>query len=160
MEACRDIESCNADPARQELIIQFLSDTSGAIQNVNYSFLPAGSDVLFVFDSTYFVAEEDTIIYGTFVPEGDSILLPEGNRAALDLDANRDSITYYFILPDGTIPDTLNLRYNREFSIYDPECPPSLTYVNIDTVSQTFDSLKIVGTVTDVQITTHIEIYL
>lgn len=162
MDACRDIDNCEADDNRDFMIIRFYeSDTTSLIsKNVNFSFLAEGAQTLISMDSVDKVFDVDTTIYDIFLEAGDTLRIPEGNAVGLPLNAAADAIIYYCVLPNLQISDTLQLSYFKEYSVFDPECSPSLTYVNIDTISQTFDSLAIVGRVTNRQLTTNIEIYL
>lgn len=134
-------------------------------KNVNFTFVldgsnPGGLPYGFPMDSVDKVFDKDTVIYGYELKAGDTLRIPEGNAIALPLNAAADTVTYFCLLPDGQYTDTFRLKYGREFSIYDKDCDPSLTYINLDTVSQTFDSMVVSGNVTNIQISTNIEVYL
>jgi len=161
ISSCRDIENCSADDNTQNLIISFFDiESPQSSEDVFYSFQAEGSLIRFVLDTTSFVFQNDTTVFGIFIPAGDSLRLPQGNIVSLPLNPLEDLVTYYFYLPDNSVPDTLSLSYKRAFSIFDPECPASLTFTEIDTIKHTFDSLVISNSTTNILLNQNIEIYL
>ena len=78
---------------------------------------------------------------------------------AIGLSLNPQDTSLSFLFDSDTNDYVLNVRYDTEFTIFDPECDPSLTFLNLDTLSSSFDSTAIRGTVTNRQLTTNFEVY-
>ena len=77
----------------------------------------------------------------------------------LPLNPQDTTNTFFFDSIINDQKDTLKVRYNTAFSIFNPDCEPSLQFINLDTINQTFDSTAVVGSQTNSQIATNIEIY-
>lgn len=77
----------------------------------------------------------------------------------INLELNALDTTATFLFDSDTTDYLLRVRYDKEFSIFDPDCDPSLTFTNLDTLSSTFDSTSVVGVITNRQLTTNIEVY-
>lgn len=75
----------------------------------------------------------------------------------LPLDPMDTSLTFLF--DTDTLDYTLKVRYDPEFSLFDPGCDPSLIFTGLDTLNSTFDSTAIIGRVTDRLLPKNIEVY-
>ena len=53
-----------------------------------------------------------------------------------------DTATAFFFDSD-TNDYSLQVRFDKEFSLFDPACDPSWTFVGLDTLSSTFDSTAV-----------------
>lgn len=134
LTGCQDIENCDADENYEFMIIDFYDLSTQEEKQV-------GFEVSTPFES-----------YGFSTYSDDSTSL------ALYLNPADTTATFYF---DSDTLDqfTLQVSYQKQFSIFDPECPASVAYTSLDTVAQTFDSTVVVGTITNAQIGTNVEIY-
>lgn len=130
--ACNDIENCETDDALDFMIVRFYNKVTK--QPVKVGFAISASN------SPY-----------QFVPFTDS------TGVGLPLDPDQNEISFLF--DSTTTQYELVMSYEVEASIFDPDCEPSLTYIKLDTVRQTFDSTVVVGTVTNRQLSTNVEIY-
>lgn len=130
--SCRDIEDCNADENLNYVVLRFYDKETKGTRKIG------------------FVTTEVSSPY-TFVPTTDS--------TAIVLPLNPEDTVVQYLFDSDTLDFVLRFRYDREISIFDPECAPSISYSEIDTLNQTFDSLAITGTVANRQIDTHFEAY-
>ena len=130
--SCQDIENCRTDDNLDYMILEFHDLESQSTKKVGF--------VITALESPYRYALSDD---STFV--------------ALPLDPE-DTVTT-FLFDSDTSHFEVEMRYDPEFSIFDPACDPSITFLNLDTVRYTFDSLSIPGTVTNRQISTNVEVY-
>lgn len=78
---------------------------------------------------------------------------------AIGLSLDPEDTTALFLFDTDTIDHAIRVRYRTEISIFDPDCDPSVLFIGLDTLSSTFDSTAIIGTVTDRELTTNIEVY-
>ncbi|MEP1096176.1 MAG: hypothetical protein ABJG78_13765 [Cyclobacteriaceae bacterium] len=67
--------------------------------------------------------------------------------------------TGMFLFDSDTNDYSIQVRYNASFSLFDPNCEPSLFFSGLDTLNSSFDSTAIIGIVTNRQLTTNIEVY-
>lgn len=130
--ACNDIENCETDDALDFMIVRFYNKQTKRPVKVGFTISASNSPY-------------------QFVPFTDS------TGVGLPLDPNQNEVTFLF--DSTTTQYELVMSYEVEASIFDPDCEPSLTYVELDTVRQTFDSTVVVGTVTNRQLNTNVEIY-
>lgn len=130
--ACSDIENCGADQNIRYMIVRFFDLETEVAKKVGFTI---GSGLV-----TYgegFFSTDSTIVF-------------------LPLNPNEDAASFFFI--SDTSNHQLEVNYSTEFSIFDPDCDPSINFNNIDTVQQTFDSTVVVSPITNI-FTTNIEIY-
>jgi len=133
--SCNDIENCDTNDQLDVFILRFYDlDTQGP-------------------KKTAFQVSSDSLVYGEGFYSNDSMAI------RLPLDPNETSITYQFDSIDTDIRHRLTLSYQTNVSIFDPDCLPSFYYSSLDTVSHTFDSLAIPGTITNRQLATNVEVY-
>ncbi|WP_425389721.1 hypothetical protein [Ekhidna sp.] len=130
--SCQDIENCGTDDNRDFMILEFRDIESQATRKVGFMVTAEDSPYRFALSSD-----------STFV--------------ALPL--NPEDTVSTFLFDSDSSHFEVEMRYDPEFSIFDPACNPSITFLNLDTVRYTFDSLSIPGTVTNRQISTNVEVY-
>ncbi|MEQ8626307.1 hypothetical protein [Ekhidna sp.] len=131
--SCQDIENCGTDENLDFMILRFFDYETQNAKKIGFTITAENSPYSF----TPF--EDST---GVGLP-----LNPE------------DPITTFFFDSD-TSHFELEISYEKvEVSIFDPKCDPSYTYLGLDTVRYTFDSLSIPGTVTNRQLNTNVEVY-
>ena len=89
-------------------------------------------------DNTFFSG-----VTGIFA-ENDQPIRPDsaGFFTGLPLDPTDTTASFIFTFADGS-QITIAFRYDREQSLISPECGPDQRYFNLDTISHTFDSLRI-----------------
>ncbi len=143
--SCQEIENCGTDDNTDFIIVRFFDLETEAPKTVGFTFTVEGSPYNFVFLADTTIVGTDT----TIVSDSTFILFPlnpltETTRLQFDSDTSS-----HFV----------ELSYETSYSIFDEACDPSLTFVNIDTVSQSFDSTVVVGNVTNRLLDTNVEIY-
>ena len=130
--ACNDINDCDSDSNEKFMIIRFFDAESKSAKKVGFRVTETETN-------TAFGLSEDSL--------------------AIGLSLNPQDTSLSFLFDSDTNDYVLNVRYDTEFTIFDPECDPSLTFLNLDTLSSSFDSTAIQGTVTNRQLTTNFEVY-
>lgn len=143
---CGDIDNCQTDPNVAAMIVRFYDLESKEAKKVGFEFTAQDSPYRFVFAA-------DT----TISTAGDTTIVSDSTYIVLPLNQEADFSTFFF--NSDTSSHELMISYSKEFSIFDPDCEPSLTFVNLDTLSQTFDSTVVVNNFTNRQLDTNIEIY-
>lgn len=136
--SCQDIENCDTDDNRDFIIVRFFDLQSQDPKTVGFTFSVEGSPYQWRFLADTTIVSDSTFILLPLNP------LTETTRLQFDTDTSS-----HFI----------ELSYLTEYTIFDPACDPSLTFTNIDTVRQSFDSTIVVGTVTNRQLDTNVEVY-
>lgn len=130
--ACEDIENCDTNDDRDFMIVRFYDLETQSDKKVGFT-IGTGS-----------------INYeGIFSDDSTTIVLPLNPT---------DTTTSFFFISD-TSNHQLVMRHDTQYSIFDPKCDPSITFLNLDTLQQTFDSTVVVGDVTNRLVTTNVEIY-
>lgn len=132
--SCGDIDSCTSDSNQEFMILRFYDAETLAAKKVGFRIS----------------ANESTLLFG-FGTDSDSLAI------GLPLDPEDTTVLFHF--DTDTIDHTLHVKYKTEISIFDPNCDPSVLFIGLDTLSSTFDSTAIIGTVTDRELTTNIEVY-
>lgn len=130
--SCEDIENCNADDNLEVMIVRFFDLENESAKKVGFS-----------------IGSGSTVFSGIFSEDSTSIVLP--------LDPAASTTSFFFV--SDTSNHELVMQHEAQFSIFDDKCDPSITFFNLDTVRQTFDSTVVVGTVTNRQLSTNVEIY-
>lgn len=130
--ACNDIENCDANNDLSFLTIAFYDAESIEAKKVGFS-----------------IGSGDTEYTGIYFEDSTAAILP--------LNPLESEISFFFI--SDTSEHELTLSYNLQVSIFDPDCDASVTFTGLDTLSYSFDSLAIPGTVTNRQIDTNVEVY-
>lgn len=144
--SCQDIENCGTDDNRDFLIVRFFDIETKDPKTVGFIFTVEDSPYQFRFLA-------DTIISSS----GDTTINSDSTFVLLPLNPSASSTRLLF--DSDTSNHFIELGYNTEYSIFDEDCEPSLTFTNIDTLSYSFDSLSIPGTVTNRQLDTNVEVY-
>lgn len=134
LTACSDIENCDTNDDLSFMTVRFFDKETKVSKQMGFTITADNSPY-------------------TFVPFEDS------TGISLALDPNSDQTTFHFDSLGTSVRYDLIMSYDLQVSIFDPKCDPSLTFINLDTVSQTFDSTVVVGTVTNRQLSTNVEIY-
>lgn len=134
ISGCQDIDSCGADPNVNYMVIRFFDLETKEAKNIGFEIISDNPRVQFLIAPDTTIVEEDT----TIVNETEVLALP--------FNVEENTITYFF--NSDTSNHELVIKYDKEFSIFDPDCEPSLTFTNLDTIRQTFDSTVIVSRVT------------
>lgn len=130
--SCSDIDRCESDSNLSFMIVRFYDIETTSSKKVGFRI--SADD-----DPRLFELEDDSLEVGLFLNPIDT------------------TTTFYF--DTDTMDYSLQVRYNQEFSIFDPACDPSLTFIGLDTLSSSFDSTVVVGRVTNAQLPTNIEVY-
>ncbi len=130
--SCQDIENCGTDDNFDFMIVRFFDLESQSAKKVGF-----------------IIGSGNTAFSNIYSEDSTAIVLP--------LDPV-DTTTSFFFISD-TSNHELIVRHDVEFSIFDPQCDPSITFLNLDTLQQTFDSTVVVGTVTNRQLDTNVEVY-
>ena len=81
-------------------------------------------------------------VTGVFADNGQSTVVSDTIFEGLFLDPTDTTASFIFTFADGS-QRTIAFRYDREQSLISPECGPDQQYFNLDTISHTFDSLRI-----------------
>ena len=134
LAACQDIENCDTNDEQRFMILAFLDKETNAAKTVNFA-----------------------------ITSGSTVLLndPEASYSSigLPLDPNSESVTFLFDSVGTAVSYQLKIGYETQISIFDEDCDPSITFLNLDTIRYTFDSLSIPGTVTNRQIDTNVQVF-
>ena len=144
--SCQDIENCGTDDIRDFVIVRFFDLESQEPKKVGFIFTIEGST-----DSFHFLA--DTTISST----NDITIVSDSTFILFPLNPLTETTKLQF--DSDTSSHFVELSYEPSYSIFDSACEPSLTFMNIDTVRQTFDSTVVAGTATNRQISTNVEVY-
>lgn len=130
--ACNDIENCDANDELDFMVVRFFDKDTEQAKKMGFTITSSNSPY-------------------QFVPFEDS------TGVGLPLEPDAESTIFSFV--SDTSSHQLVMSYDVQASIFDPKCDPSFTFLNLDTLSQTFDSTVVVGTVTNRQLSTNVEIY-
>ncbi len=143
--ACGDIENCGTDQNLEFMFVRFFDKETKQAKKVGFEVFSSDPFVQFLLPAV------------TKIEDGDTTIVREAEVLGLPLNTESSTISYFF--NSDTSSHELVVSYDREVSIFDPDCEPSLTFINLDTVRQTFDSTVVVSRITNIFITTNIEIY-
>ena len=131
--SCQEIENCDTNNDLNFMIVRFFDLESSASKKIGFVITAENSPF-------------------SFTPFEDS------TGVGLPLNPNDTTTTFFF--DSDTSHFELEMSYDElQVTIFDPKCDPSYTYIGLDTVRQTFDSTVVVGTVTNRQLSTNVEIY-
>ena len=131
--SCNDIENCNADDNTSFLIVGYNNfKTKGGRSDVGFRVQEV--------NSPYTIS--------AFV---------DSTAIGLPLNPEDTVVTYTFTTDSSSFQ--LQVRYDREFSVFDAACEPSITFTGLDTLTQTFDSLVIESRIANREIDTNLEVY-
>ncbi|WP_436514407.1 hypothetical protein [Ekhidna sp. To15] len=131
--SCQDIENCDTNDDLDFMVVRFYDIESESSKKVGFTITAENSPY-------------------SFTPFTDS--------TGVGLPLNPEDTTTTFFFDSDTSHFELEISYDElQVTIFDPQCDPSYTFIGIDTVRQTFDSTVVVGTVTNRQISTNVEIY-
>lgn len=158
--SCREDENCATDDSREFVVLRFYDLETKAVKSVGFRFIVDDSPYAwrFLADTTITIADTTIVNSDTTIVPADTTIVSDSTFVLLPLNPNDSSVIYRFT--SDTSNHLLELRYDVSYSIYDPSCVPSLLFINIDTVRQTFDSTIVVGPATIRQLDTNVEIYL
>lgn len=172
--ACQDIENCGTDDSLDFIVVRFRDIETQESKTVGFRFSVDNSpyqwrflaDTTIVPSDTTIVPADTSVVDGeTVITPADTTIIPADTTIVSDstfvlFPLNPDTETTTFRFDTDTSNHVMELSYEVEYSIFDPECEPSLTFKKIDTVRHTFDSLSIPGRVTNRQLSTNVEIFL
>ncbi len=130
--SCNDIENCDTNDEQDFMVLRFFDLATQSTKKVGFTITAS--------DSPY-----------QFVPFDDS------TGIGLPLNPNTDQTSFLFT-SDTSIFE-LVISYDLQLSLFDDACDPSFVFSNLDTVSYTFDSLSIPGTITNRQLDTNVEVF-
>lgn len=131
--SCQDIENCDTNDDLDFMVVRFYDRESESPKKVGFTITAENSPY-------------------SFTPFTDS--------TGVGLPLNPGDTTTIFFFDSDTSHFELEISYDElQVTIFDPKCDPSYTFIGLDTVRQTFDSTVVVGTVTNRQISTNVEIY-
>ena len=130
--SCGDIDNCTSDSNTSFMIIRFFDFETKAAKKVGFRVSTDESPDLFGLST-------DSLAIGLPLDPLDTALV--------------------FLFDSDTNDYSLQIRYEPDVSIFDPDCDPSLFFSGLDTLSSSFDSTAIIGVVTNRQLTTNIEVY-
>lgn len=132
--ACQDIENCDANDEQRFMVVRFLEKESGQPKEANFSITDSGSPIEF-------------------------LILEDLTGVALPLNPNSETATFFFDSLETNVHFELEMGYKTQVSVFDEACDPSFTFINLDTVRYTFDSLSIPGRITNRQIETNVQVF-
>lgn len=133
MVSCQDIENCDTDDNLDFMILEFHDLESKATKKVGFVVTAENSPYRFP------LSDDSTLV-------------------ALPLNPDDPTTTFFF--ESDTSNFEVEMSYeDLEITIFDPKCDPSYSFIGLDTVRYSFDSLSIPGTVTNRQISTNVEVY-
>ncbi len=133
--SCCEIENCNANDELDFFVLRFFQKDDLTRKKVAFKVTSGDVD------------------YGlNYAKDSTSIELP--------LDPNKEVVTFRFDSLDSDVSHELTLSYETQVSIFDPKCPPSFYFMNLDTIAYTFDSVSIPGKLTNVQLDTNVEVFI
>ena len=131
--ACQDIENCDTNDEWGFMFVQFLDKETNDVKPVRFT--------VFADDLTAFVPDTSYTSLG------------------LHLNPNAESVVFRFDSVGTAITFEMEISYETQFSIFDDDCDPSLTFVNLDTVRYSFDSLSIPTQITNRLIDTNVQVF-
>ena len=132
--SCQDIENCDTDDNWGIMIVRFFDFETKDAKKIGFA-IGTGN-----------------------IRYGESFFSEDSTFIGLPLNPDQKTTTFYF--ESDTSRFELEMSYeDLEVSIFDPKCDPSYTFLGLDTVRYTFDSLSIPGTVTNRQLSTNVEVY-
>lgn len=140
MASCSDIDSCDANDEQNFMVLDFHRLESRASLKVGFR-----------------VTSGDEVFGEGVYEDGDYAYSEDSTSINLPLDPNSETTSFQF--ESDTSSFEITLGYEINVSIFDPDCPPSFFYSGLDTLSHSFDSLSIPGTITNSQIETNVEVY-
>lgn len=129
---CSDIDNCTSDSNTSFMIVRFFDFETKESKKVGFRV------------ST----DESAELFGLST---DSL--------AIGLPLDPLDTTVLFLFDSDTSDYSLQVRYNTDVSLFDPDCDASLFFSGLDTLNSSFDSTAIIGIVTNRQLTTNIEVY-
>ena len=129
---CNDIEQCTSDSSLSYMVVRFYDAETKATKKSGFRITRSGSSELIDL-------------------RNDSL--------GVELALNPLDTVQTFVFDTDTIDYTMQVRYDAEFSIFDPDCDPSLVFTGLDTLSSSFDSTAIIGIITDRQLPSNFEVY-
>lgn len=131
--SCEEIENCGTNDELDFMVVRFYDLQSEASKKIGFTITADNSPY-------------------SFSPFTDS--------TGVGLPLNPDDPTTTFFFDSDTSHFEMEISYDeKQVTIFDPKCDPSYTFIGLDTVRQTFDSTVVVGTVTNRQISTNVEVY-
>lgn len=134
--ACQDIANCDTNDEQSFMILEFLDKETEEPIKTGFTITATGSPYAFI----------------PFRDDSSAVRLP--------LNPNEGSVTFYFDSLDTSIRYELEMSYGTQVSIFDEDCPPSITFMNLDTLRHTFSAVKIPGTITNRLIETNVQVFL
>lgn len=144
--ACQDIENCDTNDEWRFIVVSFFSIEDNTPKAVDFSFTAENSPYIYSFLADTTITDGDT----TIVSDSTFILLP----------LNPETTTTTFFFDSDTASYMIEFSYDLQVSIFDEGCPPSISFMNLDTVRYSFDSLSIPGRITNRLIETNVEVFL
>ncbi|WP_420576655.1 hypothetical protein [Ekhidna sp.] len=131
--SCQDIENCGTDDNLDFMILRFFDYETQNAKKIGFTITAENSPYVFT---------------------------PFEDSTGVGLPLNPDDPTTIFFFDSDTSHFEVEMSYEKvEISIFDPKCDPSYTFIGLDTVRYTFDSLSIPGVVTNRQLSTNVEVY-
>lgn len=132
--SCQDIENCDTNDEWNFMIVDFLDRETQTPVKIGFTITASGSPF-------------------QFVPFEDS------TGIGLPLDPNSETVTFSFDSLGTSVSYSLEVSYDTQVSIFDEDCEPSFTFMNLDTVSYSFDSLSIPGRITNRQVDSNVQVF-
>ena len=132
LAGCTDIDNCDSDSNQTFMIVRFFDFETKSAKKVGFRVSTNESSDLFGLST-------DSLAIG------------------LPLDPLDTAI--FFLFDSDTNDYSLQVRYDPRFSIFDPDCEPSLFFSGLDSLSSSFDSTSVIGSVTNRLLTTNFEVY-
>ncbi|MEM6641497.1 MAG: hypothetical protein AAF616_00845 [Bacteroidota bacterium] len=173
LASCQDLENCGADDNLNFLIMAFFDKDSAEPKSAPFRFTIEGSTTRYLFaadttitpaDTTFnppdtVINNGDTTIVRTIesITPADTSIVSDSTFILLPLDPARNSIKY--LLQNDTSDFFIELAYDPQVSIFDPECPASLVYTNIDTIAYNVDAVSIPGPITNRLVGTNVQVF-
>ena len=130
---CQDIENCDTNDEQAFMVVEFLDKESATPKKVGF-------------------------LIGTGSTAYSGIYSSDSTLAGLPLNPNTSETSYFFLTDTSNFE--LTISYETQVSIFDEGCDPSVLFMNLDTISYSFDSLSIPGTFTNRLIGTNVQVFL
>lgn len=129
---CQQLENCETASTRNELILSFFDKKTKKTRKVDFRI---SSDKI---DSAGYLSNDSS-------------------KASLILNHNLTEQQFKIYSDSGNF--SLQISFKPIFSVLSNECPPSIWFEKIDTINYNFDSLAIKNNSTQIQKSTHFEVY-
>ncbi len=135
MLGCNEVKVCNLDENRKLALVTFYIQPGEQADTLIFNRVISDRSPYF------FYSDLDTLLGAAFFP-----LNPEEDFTDFELET--DSLTY-----------DLSFTYQREFSVYNTDCDPSIRFFDLTGTSEIFDSVAIINPILNREQLINVEAY-